>query len=135
MPKFRSMRNDSPLVPTPHFNNAKDFVTPFGRLLRQTSLDELPQLWSVFKGDMSLVGPRPVLYKSEAAIHNLRKKYGVHGLKPGMTGWAQINGRDNITMYSKIQLDSEYLLRQSLWFDLYILLRTLLHIIDHKHFY
>ena len=134
MPKFRSMRNDSPLIPTPHFGNVTDFITPFGRFMRDTSLDELPQLWSVVKGDMSLVGPRPLLITSEEAIHNQRKKFGVYELKPGMTGWAQVNGRANITMQSKLQLDCEYLLRQSVGFDAKILFHTLLHIINSGHF-
>jgi O-antigen biosynthesis protein WbqP len=123
MPKFRTMRIDTPAVATNLLANPAEYVTPLGRFLRKTSLDELPQLWSVLVGDMSLVGPRPALY-NEHELVDLRTKAGVDALLPGLTGWAQVNGRDEIDMDQKVTLDAEYLWRQSLLFDIKILLFT-----------
>ena len=123
MPKFRSMRVDTPAVATHLLQNPDAWLTPIGSLLRQTSLDELPQLWSILVGDMSLVGPRPALFNQNDLI-NLRTKHGVHLLVPGLTGWAQINGRDELPIPEKVAMDVEYLRRRSFWFDCYILWKT-----------
>ena len=123
MPKFRSMLIDTPHVPTRHLNNPNSHLTPIGGFLRRSSLDELPQLFSVLKGDLSLVGPRPVLSCEEDLI-SLRIKKGVNKLTPGITGWAQVNGRDELSISDKVTLDLEYLNRQSIWFDLKILFLT-----------
>ncbi|HEY0438065.1 MAG TPA: sugar transferase [Phenylobacterium sp.] len=123
MPKFRSMRADAPDVPTHELADPQTWVTPLGRFLRRTSLDELPQLWSVLKGDMSLVGPRPALHSQEDLVA-LRKAAGVDALRPGLTGWAQVNGRDELPIPEKARLDREYLERMSLAFDLKILAAT-----------
>jgi len=123
MPKFRSMLIDTPHVPTRHLNNPNSYLTPIGGFLRRSSLDELPQLFSVLKGDLSLVGPRPVLSCEEDLI-SLRIKKGVNKLTPGITGWAQVNGRDELSISDKVTLDLEYLNRQSIWFDLKILFLT-----------
>jgi len=120
MPKFRSMRIDTPAVPTHLLQNPGQWLTPIGSFLRKTSLDELPQLWSILKGDMSFVGPRPALFNQNDLIA-LRTDTGVHELLPGLTGWAQINGRDELSIPQKVQLDAEYLDRRSLLFDLKIL--------------
>ena len=124
MPKFRTMRKDTPAVATHLLGNIDDHLTSFGSLLRKTSLDELPQLYSIFKGDMSFVGPRPALYNQDDLIA-LRRSRGVNILMPGLTGWAQINGRDNLPIIQKVELDTEYLLRESFLFDLQIIFRTL----------
>ena len=124
MPKFRTMRKDTPAVATHLLGNIDDHLTSFGSLLRKTSLDELPQLYSIFKGDMSFVGPRPALYNQDDLIA-LRRSRGVNILMPGLTGWAQINGRDNLPIIQKVELDAEYLLRESFLFDLQIIFRTL----------
>ena len=123
MPKFRSMRTDAPDVPTHELADPQQWVTPLGRFLRRTSLDELPQLWSVLKGDMSLVGPRPALHSQEDLVA-LRTAAGVDALRPGLTGWAQINGRDELPIPEKARLDHEYLQRMSLAFDFKILAAT-----------
>ena len=123
MPKFRSMRTGTPAVATHLLVNPKTYLTPIGSFLRRTSLDELPQLWSILKGDMSFVGPRPALYNQRDLIE-LRTQRGVHELLPGLTGWAQINGRDELPIPQKVTLDAEYLRRQSLWFDIKILFLT-----------
>jgi O-antigen biosynthesis protein WbqP len=123
MPKFRTMRIDTPPVATHALVNPGSYLTPIGGLLRRTSLDELPQLWSVLKGDMSFVGPRPALFNQDDLVA-LRTKEGVHQLVPGLTGWAQINGRDELSIPEKARLDAEYLRRRSIWFDLVILWRT-----------
>lgn len=123
MPKFRSMRLDTPELPTHLLTSAHYYHTPIGAFLRKTSLDELAQLWSILVGDMSFVGPRPALYNQQDLIA-LRTEYGVHNLKPGLTGWAQVNGRDELTIASKVAFDVEYLYRQSFWFDLKILWMT-----------
>jgi O-antigen biosynthesis protein WbqP len=123
MPKFRSMRTDTPAVATHLLDDPKRWLTPIGPLLRKTSLDELPQLWSILKGDMSFVGPRPALFNQDDLIA-LRTEAGVHELVPGLTGWAQINGRDELPIPQKVALDIEYLQRRSLAFDLRILWLT-----------
>ena len=128
MPKFRSMRTDTPEVATHHLTDYKKYMTPVGGFLRKTSLDEVPQLWSILKGDMSFVGPRPALYNQDDLIE-LRTQAGVHRLKPGLTGWAQINGRDSISIPEKVRLDVEYLQRQSLLFDIQILFLTAIKIL------
>lgn len=128
MPKFRSMRVDAPAVATHLLADPAAYVTPIGSLLRKTSLDELPQLWSILKGDMSFVGPRPALFNQDDLIA-LRTKQGVQELVPGLTGWAQVNGRDELPIPEKVKLDVEYLRRQSLWFDLWILWLTFIQVL------
>ena len=123
MPKFRSMRMGTPAVATHLLHNPDTYVTTIGRLLRKTSLDELPQLWSILKGDMSFVGPRPALF-NQADLIELRTRHGVHALAPGLTGWAQVTGRDELPIPEKVQRDVEYLRRRSFWFDLRILWLT-----------
>jgi O-antigen biosynthesis protein WbqP len=123
MPKFRSMRIDTPAVATHLLQNPDQWLTPVGSFLRKSSLDELPQLWSILKGDMSFVGPRPALFNQDDLIA-LRTDKGVHQLVPGLTGWAQINGRDELPIPRKVELDVEYLRRRSLLFDLKILWMT-----------
>jgi O-antigen biosynthesis protein WbqP len=123
MPKFRTMRLDTPVLATHLLNDPALYLTPLGGFLRRSSLDELPQLWSILKGDMSFVGPRPALYNQTDLIA-LRTRHGVHDLKPGLTGWAQVNGRDELSIAEKVRLDVEYLQRHSLVFDLKILLLT-----------
>lgn len=125
MPKFRTMKFDVPEVATHLMKNADAHTTKIGKFLRKTSLDELPQLWSVIKGDMALVGPRPALYNQYDLI-KLRTNNGVEKLTPGITGWAQINGRDAISIEQKVQFDTEYLVRQSILFDFEILFKTLI---------
>ncbi|QWD45835.1 sugar transferase [Polynucleobacter paneuropaeus] len=129
MPKFRSMRVDAPEIPS-HLmaEHAQNFLIPIGSFLRKLSLDELPQLWSIFKGDMSLVGPRPALFNQDDLILG-RKRLGIDCLKPGLTGWAQVNGRDEIGLSQKLKFDEEYLYRQSFSFDIYILWLTLIKVI------
>jgi O-antigen biosynthesis protein WbqP len=131
MPKFRSMRINTPALATHLLNksgNANKYLTPVGGFLRKLSLDEIPQLWSVLKGDMSIVGPRPALFNQEDLIE-LRTKYGVDKLRPGITGWAQINGRDEIPISKKVELDYYYLTHQSLIFDIYIILLTVFKVL------
>jgi O-antigen biosynthesis protein WbqP len=128
MPKFRTMRVDTPAVATHLLPDAKQFLTPVGSFLRQSSLDELPQLWSIFKGDMSFVGPRPALFNQDDLIA-LRTQYGVDKLLPGLTGWAQINGRDELPIPAKVKLDVEYMQNQSLFFDVKILFLTILKVL------
>ena len=128
MPKFRSMRLGTPAVATHLLSNPEDHLTPIGGFLRKSSLDELPQLWSIFKGDMSFVGPRPALYNQNDLIA-LRSQCGVDTLVPGLTGWAQINGRDELPIPQKVALDREYLERQSLLLDIRILCWTALKVI------
>ncbi len=123
MPKFRTMRVGTPDVATHLLADPQAWVTPLGRFLRRTSLDELPQLWSVLIGDMSLVGPRPALFNQDDLVA-LRTKAGVHVLRPGVTGWAQVNGRDELPIPEKVRLDAEYLARRSLGFDVRILIAT-----------
>lgn len=120
MPKFRSMCVDTPAVATHLLQNPRQWLTPIGSFLRKSSLDELPQLWSILSGDMSFVGPRPALFNQEDLIA-LRTEKGVHELVPGLTGWAQVNGRDDLPIPQKVELDTEYLHRKSFLFDLKIL--------------
>jgi O-antigen biosynthesis protein WbqP len=124
MPKFRTMRVNTPAVATHLLSDPETWLTPIGGLLRRTSLDELPQLWTIATGDMSVVGPRPALFNQEDLIE-LRTSVGVDALIPGLTGWAQINGRDDLSIPEKVRLDSEYLHRQSVRFDLAIIVRTI----------
>ena len=128
MPKFRSMLIDTPTVATHLLDNPDAYLSPIGGFLRSTSLDELPQLFSVLKGDMSFVGPRPALYNQEDLIA-LRTEKGVDKLLPGITGWAQVNGRDELSISDKVALDVEYLNRQSFWFDMKILWMTFLKVV------
>jgi len=128
MPKFRSMRIDTPAVATHLLQNPERWLTPIGSFLRKSSLDELPQLWSILRGDMSFVGPRPALFNQNDLIE-LRTEKGVHEMVPGLTGWAQVNGRDELPIPQKVQLDLEYLQRQSLLFDLKILWMTALKVL------
>ncbi len=128
MPKFRSMRIDTPAVATHLLQNPGQWLTPIGSFLRKSSLDELPQLWSILKGDMSFVGPRPALFNQDDLIA-LRTEKGVHELVPGLTGWAQVNGRDELPIPQKVQLDAEYLQRQSFLLDLKILWMTALKVL------
>jgi len=128
MPKFRSMKVDTPAVATHLLEDPKSVLTPIGDFLRKSSLDELPQLWCVLKGDMSFVGPRPALYNQDDLIA-LRTEKGVHRLNVGVTGWAQVNGRDELPVPQKVALDEEYLQRQSFAFDFYILWLTLIKVI------
>lgn len=128
MPKFRSMRIDTPAVATHLLQNPEQWLTPIGSFLRKSSLDELPQLWSILKGDMSFVGPRPALFNQDDLIA-LRTEKGVHELMPGLTGWAQVNGRDELPIPQKVQLDVEYLERRSLLFDMKILWMTALKVL------
>ena len=128
MPKFRTMRVDTPAVATHLLPNPKKFLTPVGSFLRKSSLDELPQLWSILKGDMSFVGPRPALFNQDDLIA-LRRQYGVDKLLPGLTGWAQINGRDELPIPEKVKLDVEYMQNQSVFFDLKIIFLTVLKVV------
>jgi len=128
MPKFRSMRVGTPAVATHLLADPKAHLTPIGSFLRRSSLDELPQLWSILKGDMSFVGPRPALFNQDDLIE-LRTKFGVHELVPGLTGWAQVNGRDELPIPDKVKLDTEYLRRRSLGFDIYILWLTFVKVL------
>jgi len=128
MPKFRSMRVGTPAVATHLLQDPKVYLTPIGSFLRKSSLDELPQLWSILKGDMSFVGPRPALFNQDDLIA-LRTACGVHELIPGLTGWAQVNGRDELPIPEKVKLDAEYLRRRSLVFDIYILWLTFVKVV------
>jgi O-antigen biosynthesis protein WbqP len=128
MPKFRSMQVATPAVATHLLQDAQSHLTPIGSLLRRSSLDEFPQLWSILKGDMSFVGPRPALFNQDDLIA-LRTEKGVHELVPGLTGWAQVNGRDELPIPQKVQLDVEYLERQSFFFDMKILWMTVLRVL------
>lgn len=127
MPKFRSMRTDVPQVATHLLENPTAWLTPVGAFLRKTSLDELPQLWSILKGDMSFVGPRPALFNQDDLVA-LRTRAGVHELVPGLTGWAQVNGRDELPIAEKVRFDIEYLRRRSLAFDLRIIWLTIVKV-------
>ena len=128
MPKFRSMRTNAPQVATHLLSNPDTYLTPIGGFLRRSSLDELPQLFSVLNGDLSLVGPRPALFNQDDLIA-LRTKSGVHELVPGITGWAQVNGRDELPIPEKVRLDCEYLHTRSFWLDLKILAMTVLKVV------
>ena len=128
MPKFRSMRVGTPAVATHLLQDPAAHLTPIGSFLRKSSLDELPQLWSILKGDMSFVGPRPALFNQDDLIA-LRTASDVQRLLPGLTGWAQVNGRDELPIPEKVKLDVEYLQRQSLWFDIHILWLTFVKVL------
>jgi len=129
MPKFRTMMADTPAMATHLMKNPEQYCTPVGSFLRKSSLDELPQLYSVLKGDMSFVGPRPALFNQDDLIE-LRTKKGIHNLIPGITGWAQINGRDDLPIPEKVDLDEYYLNNHSFMFDLKTLFMTLLNVIS-----
>jgi len=128
MPKFRSMRIGTPAVATHLLQDPDAWLTPIGAFLRKTSLDELPQLWTILAGDMSIVGPRPALF-NQADLIALRTERGVHELVPGLTGWAQVNGRDELPIPQKVELDVEYLRRRSLLFDLRIVWLTVVKVL------
>jgi len=128
MPKFRSMQVGTPAVATHLLNDPGSYLTPIGGFLRKSSLDELPQLWSIITGDMSFVGPRPALYNQHDLVE-LRTQCGVHTLVPGLTGWAQINGRDELPIPQKVALDRAYLERKSMGFDIHILFLTAVKVI------
>jgi O-antigen biosynthesis protein WbqP len=128
MPKFRSMRTDTPQLPTHLLSNPEVYLTPIGSFLRRTSIDELPQLFSILAGDLSFVGPRPALFNQDDLVAQ-RTERGIHRLVPGLTGWAQVNGRDELPIPVKVQFDYEYLQRQSLMFDLQIIGMTLVKVI------
>ncbi len=128
MPKFRSMRVGTPAVATHMLDKPDSFLTPIGGFLRKTSLDELPQLWSILVGHMSLVGPRPALF-NQADLIALRTKVGVHHLLPGLTGWAQVNGRDELPITEKVAFDLEYAKKKSMWFDMKIILMTFVKVL------
>lgn len=127
MPKFRTMQVGTPAVATHLLSDSGQYLTPVGSFLRKSSLDELPQLWSILVGDMSFVGPRPALFNQEDLIA-LRTQYGVDKLVPGLTGWAQVNGRDELSIPIKVQYEVEYLQKQSFWFDMKILGLTFLKV-------
>ena len=128
MPKFRTMRIDTPAVATHLLSNPGQVLTPIGSFLRKSSLDELPQLWSILRGDMSFVGPRPALFNQQDLIA-LRTEYGVDRILPGLTGWAQINGRDELPIPEKVKLDLAYMQQQSFFFDLKIIVLTALKVV------
>jgi len=128
MPKFRTMRIDTPAVATHLLENPDQWLTPVGGFLRKTSLDELPQLWSILKGDMSFVGPRPALFNQYDLIE-LRTQKGIHAQTPGLTGWAQINGRDELPIPVKVDYDEYYLLNRSLWLDIKIIFLTFIKVL------
>ena len=128
MPKFRSMKMETPTVATHLMISPDGYLLPIGGFFRRTSLDEIPQIWSILKGDMSFVGPRPALFNQYDLIV-MRSEKGVDKLKPGLTGWAQVNGRDDLPICGKVALDVEYLVRQSFMFDMYILWLTLLKVV------
>ena len=131
MPKFRTMRLNTPDIATHLIENADQFVTPIGRILRKTSLDELPQLWSILKGDMAFVGPRPALYNQDDLIV-LRTQKGIHRLTPGVTGWAQIHGRDDLPIPEKVEMDFYYIRNRSTALDLNIIWRTFFTVFKSK---
>jgi O-antigen biosynthesis protein WbqP len=132
MPKFRTMRLDTPEVASDKLLNPEKYITRIGRLLRYTSLDELPQIFSVLKGDMSVVGPRPALYTQVELIEK-RERLGINNLRPGITGWAQVNGRDELDLAEKIEFDYIYLQQQSTLFDLRIILATVFRVVQLKN--
>ena len=131
MPKFRTMRTDTPAVATHLMIDPDAYLTPVGKFLRKTSLDELPQLWSILKGDMSVVGPRPALFNQDDLVE-LRTAASVHKLSPGLTGWAQVNGRDELPIPEKVKLDTEYLQRKSFLFDLKIIFLTFVKVLHRQ---
>jgi O-antigen biosynthesis protein WbqP len=128
MPKLRTMRVDTPAVATHLLEDPNKFLTPVGSFLRKSSLDELPQLWSIIRGDMSIVGPRPALFNQQDLIA-LRSQYGIDKILPGLTGWAQVNGRDELPIPEKVKLDLEYMIQRSFAMDLRIILLTFLKVV------
>ncbi|MDO9602192.1 MAG: sugar transferase [Rhodocyclaceae bacterium] len=128
MPKFRSMRTGTPAVASHLLADPNAYLTPIGSFLRRSSLDELPQLWSILVGDMSFVGPRPALFNQDDLVA-LRTAQGVHELVPGLTGWAQVNGRDDLPIFEKVRLDAEYMQKESFWFDMRILRMTFVKVL------
>lgn len=128
MPKLRTMRVDTPVVATHLLDNPAIYLTPIGGFLRKSSLDELPQLWSILRGDMSIVGPRPALFNQRNLI-DMRTEQGIHMLRPGLTGWAQVNGRDELPLPQKVAFDAEYLGQRSLVFDAKVIFLTFLKVI------
>ena len=128
MPKFRSMRIDTPQLPTHLLSNSETYLTPIGSFLRRTSLDELPQLYSILAGDLSFVGPRPALFNQDDLVA-LRTERGIHVLVPGLTGWAQVNGRDELPIPIKVQFDYEYLQWRSFKFDIQIIGMTIVQVV------
>jgi O-antigen biosynthesis protein WbqP len=128
MPKLRTMRVDTPVVATHLLANPGQFLTPIGGFLRKSSLDELPQLWCILRGDMSVVGPRPALFNQHNLIE-MRTEKGVHAIRPGLTGWAQVNGRDELPLPEKVRLDLDYLRQQSLAFDVKVICLTFLKVV------
>jgi O-antigen biosynthesis protein WbqP len=128
MPKLRTMRTDTPVVATHLLANPRQFLTPIGGFLRKSSLDEIPQLWCILKGDMSIVGPRPALFNQHNLIE-MRTAKGVHEIRPGLTGWAQINGRDELPLADKVRFDVDYMRQQSLRFDTKVILLTVLKVL------
>lgn len=128
MPKFRSMRIDTPAVATHLLNDPDRYLTPIGKFLRKSSLDELPQLYSILKGDMSFVGPRPALFNQHDLVA-LRTEKGIHQLPPGLTGWPQIDGRDELPIPVKVEYDAYYLQYRSFLFDLKILILTAIKVL------
>ena len=128
MPKFRTMQVGAPVVATHLLSDPSQYLTSIGSFLRKSSLDELPQLWNILRGDMSFVGPRPALFNQDDLIV-LRTQYGVDKLKPGLTGWAQVNGRDELSIQIKVNYDLDYLRKQSFWFDIRILGLTFLTVV------
>ena len=132
MPKFRTMKISTPNLATHKLSNPEKYITNFGKVLRKTSLDELPQIFSILKGDMSFVGPRPALFNQYDLI-KLRKKHGVDNLLPGITGWAQINGRDKLSIEQKVMFDKEYMDKKTIFLDIKILWFTILTITQNKN--
>lgn len=128
MPKFRTMKINTPQVATHLLQNGTNYLTPIGSFLRKSSLDEVPQIWSVIVGDMNFVGPRPALFNQDDLME-LRTQLGVHKIAPGVTGWAQINGRDELPIPEKVKFDKEYLEKRSIWFDLKILFLTVYKVV------
>ena len=128
MPKLRTMRVDTPVVATHLLTNPQQFLTPIGGFLRKSSLDEVPQLWCIIRGDMSVVGPRPALFNQHNLIE-MRTAQGVHTLRPGLTGWAQVNGRDELPLREKVRLDVDYVRMQSIGFDFKVILLTFLKVV------
>ena len=131
MPKFRTMKLNTPDVATHLLAEADQFVTPIGKFLRKTSLDEIPQVWSVLKGDMAFVGPRPALYNQDDLIA-LRTQKGIHQLTPGITGWAQVQGRDELSISKKVEMEFFYLKNRSIYFDLKVIFITVLTVLKLK---
>jgi len=131
MPKFRTMRVNTPVLPTHLLGNPDVYLTPIGSFLRKSSLDELPQLWCILIGDMSVVGPRPAL-SNQQDLMDARTAKGIHRIKPGLTGWAQVNGRDEIALEEKVRLDDEYLAKKSFLFDVYVVLLTFYKVVKRE---